>query len=77
MPIHYQLTFPLLMTIAALGSVLSMIAARHSVKGSQRFVPLWSRKRDSFSETGWRYRTWSVWCGYCFIVVTAADQLFA
>lgn len=74
MPIHYHLTFPLMMTIASVGAVLSIFAARHS--GGPWFVPLWSRKQDSFTGSGWRYRTWSVWCGYIFISVAAADQLF-
>lgn len=77
MPIHHQLTFPLLMAIASLGSVLSMLAALNRGQGTRRqwFVPRWSRKRDSFTAIGWRYRTWSVWCGYLFIALVAADQL--
>ena len=75
MPIHHQLTFPLLMAIASLASVLSMFAA-HKNTGPW-FVPLWSRKRATFTEKGWRYRTWSVACGYMFVAVVAADQLLA
>lgn len=76
MPIHYPLTFPLLMAIAALGAVFSIIAGRNGEGGcSQWFVPLWSRKRDSFTATGWRYRTWSLWCGFLFVGVAIADQL--
>lgn len=75
MPIHHHLTFPLLMTIAAFSSFLSVIAARKNT--GPWSVPLWSRKRETFTGTGWRYRTWSVWCAYIFIVVVAADQLFA
>jgi magnesium-transporting ATPase (P-type) len=75
MPIHHPLTFPLLMTIAAFSSLLSVIAVRKNT--GPWFVPLWSRKREAFTGTGWRYRTWSVWCAYLFIAVVAADQLFA
>ena len=74
MPIHHQLTFPLLMAIALLASLLSVIAGRKNT--GPWFVPLWSRKRETFTETGWRYRTWSVWCGYIFLAVVVADQLF-
>lgn len=54
MPIQHQLTFPLLIALAILRSVLSMIAARNGAPGTRRqwFVPLWSRKRDSFTATG-------------------------
>lgn len=74
MPIHHQLTFLLLMTTVLLASVFSLIASRNS--SGPWFVPLWSRKRDVFSATGWRYRNFSVWCGYMFIAVVAVDQLF-
>ena len=74
MPIHNRLTFPLIMTIALVSVVLSMLAARGS-RGPW-FLPLWSRKRDSFTEAGWRYRTWSIWCGYLIISIATADQLF-
>jgi hypothetical protein len=75
MPIHHHLTFPLMIAIAFVGAVLSMISARNNT--GPWFVPLWSRKRASFTATGWRYRTWSVRCGYIFIAVAAADHLFA
>jgi hypothetical protein len=74
MPIHHHFTFPLLMAIAALGSLLSIIASRKNT--GSRFVPLWSRKRETFTKIGWRCRTWSVWCGYIFAAVVAFDQLF-
>lgn len=75
MSIHHTFTFPLLMAIAALASVLSVIAARQN--SGPWFLPLWSRKRENFTDTGWRYRNWLVWCGYLFIAVVAADQLLA
>lgn len=74
MPIHHALTFPAFIGIILLGSILSMIAARGN--SAPWFVPLWSRKRDTFTATGWRYRNWSVWCGYAGIAVLVADQLF-
>lgn len=73
MPIHHPMTYPAIMVLITVGSVLSMIAARHS--SGPWFVPLWSRKRDCFTDTGWRYRSWSLWCGYAAIAVAAVDQL--
>lgn len=76
MPIHYQVTFPLMLAIVACAIVLSVIATHNSVEGSRSWLaPLWTRKRDSFTETGWRFRNWSVYCGYLFIAVALADQL--
>lgn len=75
MPIHHAVTFPLIIMIAIVGALFSMLSARHS--SGAWFVPLWSRKRDSFSETGWRYRTWSVLCGYLCMAVVVLDQLVA
>lgn len=75
MPIHHALTFPLVMIIGVVGAILSMLAARHN--SSAWFVPLWSRKRDSFTARGWRYRSWSIWCGYLTVAVVIADQVFS
>jgi hypothetical protein len=75
MSFHHPFTFPLFIAIVLVGLILSMIAAR--TNSAPWFVPLWSRKRDTFTATGWRYRTWSVWCGYASIALLVADQLFA
>jgi hypothetical protein len=74
MLIHHQFTLPLIFAFIALGSVLSIIAARGN--RAPWFVPLWSRRRETFTETGWRHRTRAVWCGYAALAVIVADQLF-
>ncbi len=74
MPIHHQFTFPLTFLIIGLGSFLSIVSAKGN--SAPWYVPLWSRKRETFTETGWRYRTWSIWCGYVALAVVVADQIF-
>lgn len=74
MPIHHPFTFPFCFAIAVLGSILSAMAARGN--SAPWFVPVWSRKRETFTAIGWRYRTWSIWTGYAVIAVLAADQAF-
>jgi hypothetical protein len=70
MPIHYQVTFPLMLAIASCAVVLSVMATRNSVEGRRSWLaPLWARKRESFTATGWRFRNWSVYCGFFFIAV--------
>lgn len=75
MRIHHQFTFPLLLFTSAVAAVLSIIAARGN--SDPGFVPVWSRKRESFTKAGWRYRNLSLWSGYIFFAVIVADQLLA
>lgn len=77
MPIHHSLTFPLFMAFCVAGGLLSALASRHHSERGRAlpFLPPWSRKRDAFTDAGWRYRTWSVRCAYLSLALLVADQL--
>jgi hypothetical protein len=65
------------MAMCVAGGLLSVFAARHRNERGRALplLPLWSRKRDAFTDAGWRYRTWSVRCAYLSVALLVADQL--